>query len=53
MKTAIDLLQELDYAKNALQAKLDNAKCSVDFHGISYWATQVERLQKELKELTT
>jgi hypothetical protein len=41
--------ERLNYAKKAVQATLDNANCTVDFHGLAYWAAEVERLRKELK----
>ena len=44
-------LKELEYAKKAVQSELDNADCSVDFHGLAYWAERVETLRAEIKEL--
>ena len=44
------LFERLEYAKKAVQSTLDNADCSVDFHGLAYWAGQVEKLRKEIKE---
>ena len=29
---------------------LDKDGCSVDMHGLAYWAGEVERLRKEIKE---
>ena len=43
-------LKELEYAKKAVQSVLDNGECSVDFHGLEYWAGVVERLRAELKQ---
>lgn len=45
-----ELFERLEYAKKAVQSTLDNADCSVGFHGLSYWAGQVEKLRKEIKE---
>lgn len=45
-----ELFERLEYAKKAVQSTLNNADCSVDFHGLSYWADQVEKLRKEIKE---
>lgn len=49
MKDVKSKFDDLQYAKKAVQATLDNANCTVDFHGIAYWAAEVERLRKELK----
>lgn len=43
-----ELFKKLEYAKKAAQATLDDANCSVDFHGLAYWAGEVERLRKEI-----
>lgn len=48
-KSLDELIKELEYAKKAVQSTLDNADCSVDFHGLEYWAGKVERLRKEIK----
>ncbi len=45
-----ELFKRLEYAKKAVQSTLDNANCSVDFHGLAYWAERVEKLRKEIKE---
>ena len=45
-----ELFERLEYAKKAVQSTLGNADCSVDFHGLTYWAGEVERLRKEIKE---
>jgi len=42
--------EELEKAKKAVLACLENADTSVDFHGLAYWAGVVERLRKEIKE---
>ena len=42
-------LKELEYAKKAVQSMLDEGDCSIDMHGIGYWASVVERLREEIK----
>lgn len=43
-----ELIKRLEYAKNATQSCLESANCNVDMHSLSYWATEVERLRKEI-----
>lgn len=43
MQTNIELLQT---AKENVRYLLENANALVDFHGIVYWASEVERLRK-------
>lgn len=45
-----ELLEKLEYAKEAVKSTLENENCLVDFHGLSYWASEVERLRKEIKK---
>ena len=45
-----ELIKRLEYAKNATQSCLKSANCKVDMYGLSYWATEVERLRKEIME---
>lgn len=45
-----ELIKRLEYAKNAAQSCLKSANCNVDMHDLSYWATEVERLRKEIME---
>jgi len=45
------LSTELDYAKNAVSSTLKSANCLVDFHGLSYWAQEVERIRAEIREI--
>lgn len=45
-----ELFERLEYAKKAVRTMLDKDGCSVDMHGLSYWAGEVERLRKEIKE---
>lgn len=46
-----ELFKKLEYAKNAVRSTLENADCSVDCHGLAYWAGEVERLRKEIKSM--
>lgn len=43
--------EELEKAKEATLFCLNNATGCVDMHGLSYWAGEVERLRKKLKDL--
>lgn len=45
-----ELFEKLEYAKKAVKSTLEDAACSVDFHGIAYWAGEVERLRYEIKK---
>ena len=45
------LLDKLNYAKDAVLATLKNDGVLVDFHGLAYWAGEVERLRAEIKSL--
>lgn len=45
-----ELFTKLQYAKKAVLWLLDNEAGSVDFHGLSYWAGEVERLRSEIKK---
>ena len=42
-----ELIKRLEYAA---QSCLKSANCNVDMHDLSYWATEVERLRKEIME---
>ena len=46
----IELLEKLEYAKKAVLSCLENEAVSVDFHGLKYWAGEVERLRAEIKK---
>jgi hypothetical protein len=48
MKT---IFEQLQYAKDGVRWLLDHENGSVDFHGIAYWAGEVERLRNEIKNL--
>jgi hypothetical protein len=44
-----ELLEKLKYAKEAVTWLLFHDAGLVDFHGLSYWAGEVERLRTEIK----
>lgn len=46
-----ELIEKLQYAKNAVIWLVNHESGSVDFHGLSYWAQEVERLRGEIKKL--
>lgn len=43
-------IKELEYAKQAVRTCLANSLTAVDMHGLVYWAEQVEKIRKEIKE---
>jgi hypothetical protein len=45
-----ELFDKLQYAKKAVRWLLDNETGSVDFHGLTYWAAEVERLRSEIRK---
>jgi len=45
-----EIFEKLQYAKKAVLWLLENEAGSVDFHGLSYWAQEVERLRAEIKK---
>jgi len=47
MKT---IFEKLQYAKESVTWLLAHENGNVDFHGLTYWASEVERLRKEIKE---
>lgn len=47
----VAMFVKLDYAKKAVEFCLKHSTGCVDMHGLEYWASEVERLRKELKEL--
>lgn len=51
MKEKIKLFEELQEAKKACVFCLEHANGSVNFHGLQYWAGEVERLRKEVSNL--
>ena len=44
-----ELIKELETAKKNTQTLLDEPNASVDMHGLGYWAGEVERLRKLIK----
>lgn len=51
MEEKIKLFKELQEAKQAVSYCLKNANGNVGFHGLQYWAGEVERLRKEVSLL--
>jgi hypothetical protein len=47
----MELIKKLQYAKEAVLWLVEHENGSVDFHGLSYWALEVERLRSEVKKL--
>ena len=45
-----NIFEKLQYAKESVKWLLDNDNGSVDFHGLTYWASEVERLRNEIKK---
>jgi hypothetical protein len=45
------LFEKLTYAKKSVLWLLEHEIGLVDMHGISYWASEVERLRKEIRQL--
>jgi hypothetical protein len=44
------LIEKLQYAKEAVLWLVEHESGNVDFHGLSYWAQEVERLREEIKK---
>ena len=44
------LIEQLDKAKANVRWLLDHERGLVDMHGLSYWATEVERLRARVRE---
>lgn len=44
------LIDDLKKAKENTQYLLDHDGALADMHGLGYWANEVERLRKEIKE---
>jgi hypothetical protein len=44
-----ELFEKLEYAKKAVLCLIGNENKLVDFHGLVYWAGEVERLRSEIK----
>lgn len=47
----VELVEKLQYAKKSVIWLVENSEGSVDFHGLTYWAGEVERLRAEIKKL--
>ena len=47
----IDLVEQLEKAKQATMDCLESKSCLVDFKGLSCWASEVEDLRKRIDEL--
>lgn len=47
----IELIEKLQYAKKAVLWLVEHDSGNVDFHGLSYWAGEVERLRIEIKKI--
>jgi hypothetical protein len=45
------LMEKLQYAKTATLWLIEHESGNVDFHGLTYWASEVERLRKEIKNM--
>lgn len=43
-------IKDLEKAKQATRDCLNDNNVLVDLHGLAYWASEVERLRKEIKE---
>lgn len=44
-----ELFEKLEFAKKAVISLIEDADASVNFHGLAYWAGEVERLRAEIK----
>lgn len=44
------LIEQLEKAKHSVRWLLDHESGSVDFHGLKYWAGEVERLRDEVRQ---
>ena len=47
----VELVEKLEKSKKAVIFCLENESGNVDFHGLSYWASEVERLRQLIKDL--
>jgi len=47
----VELVENLERAKNNVVWLLNHESGNVDFHGLTYWAGEVERLRAEIKKL--
>jgi hypothetical protein len=46
-----ELMEKLQYAKKAVIWLIEHENGSVGFHGLKYWASEVERLREEIKKV--
>lgn len=46
----MQLLQDLEFAKKAVESCLKDEGVLVNFHGLRYWAGRVEDLRNEIKK---
>jgi len=46
-----EIFEKLQYAKNAVIRMVEDADVCVDFHGLTYWASEVERLREEIEDM--
>lgn len=46
----LDKIKHLEKAKQATRDCLNDSNVLVDMHGLAYWAGEVERLRKEIRE---
>jgi hypothetical protein len=46
-----ELVEKLQYAKQSVLWLIEHESGLVDFHGLTYWASEVERLRKEIKSM--
>jgi hypothetical protein len=45
------LIKKLEYAKQSVIWLVEHPNGNVDFHGLSYWAGEVERLRSEIQSV--
>jgi len=45
----VELMEKLQYAKEAVLWLLEHESGLVDFHGLAFWASEVERLRTAIK----
>jgi hypothetical protein len=46
-----ELFEKLKYAKESVLWLVEHDSGMIDFHGLTYWASEVERLRKEIKSM--
>jgi len=50
MTEITEIFEQLRYAKSTVIWLIENENGLVDFHGLVYWAGEVERLRAEIKK---